>query len=1108
MIAVLTVMNTNIGGVDVDFPYHAYILQIDYMKCVIDSCNQGKYALLESPTGTGKTLSLLCSLLSWKRKYDEIDKKTQIIYSSRTHSQLSNVITELKKTIFRPSVSQIAARSHLCLIPSIKASDSSSQSRKCRDLRKEKKCEFVDDNCIERACNELLEPLLDIEDFVSCCKSANACPYFVSQKLAEKSDLILTPYTYIVDPAVRNNLSPALFRDNVLVIDEAHNFPDQCCDDFSISLGIEAINKVSQTMQKMEGPEISDFIRGSVTLDLASLHSASQKLNYLYEKMKELISNQNGPNIKQSSNFTGNSYILEKSSFWFNLLENCGINIQNINGLVFLLYSLNESQVSLGLTDVVYFDQILKFLKLLYPPDLTERDKLKNINYIDDHYAICLTMTGIINIYCFSPAVAFKQIVDLIPKTIILTSGTISPFDTFMESFKFKFPIILENPHIASPDNLFVAISTHGKAGKLFQFTYSNKNDIKMKEDFSVCLSEAMKITPCGFLTFFPSFFFLEEINPIIRKKNESSKHLICEPRDQRFVKNALNSFKQYALKPSSNANTKGGAALFAVCRGKMSEGLDFSNDFARCVCIVGIPFPSISDLKIDIHKQWLEKKQKGNGSKWYIEMAMRAVNQAIGRAIRHKDDYAAVIMFDQRFVGFAHMISKWIKPSIRVFQDWNSIESRLKQFFQSHRKTSFLEDDSEDFPSQLLHSSQYVVSNIPDDIKNPINNIISSDSLDSNDYSIHANSFHSSELHDSIQFSNSVSNDNSVEQHDSIKSHSSIDSHKSIEQDSLEFHDIKEYNELYSVQSKSPHHHSLSESQNSSFGFLPSFNASNTPCNSNTGSSTSSLRNPTISSHNDINPSNESSSNPIPFSQKLEDKTYSESSSEYYFDASLQSTFALTDSTDSYDLHSPTAQTITSYSSLSPSSLQCGQPHKRASQRKHIHFAQDAPPTSQYLLNSDTSPKRDSSHSHIINNNNKNIIHEDNIEIPLPAFSEENQTENSREKIRESPVREKRVTIVESNSQLFRCDPYCIFTKSQRELIAPTVSKPKMAAIHLKNKMEKNERDVLLKILKEFKKTRDIDILKKGIKELQSENCKNIIIRTMSDQLKKKLGY
>ena len=36
-----------------------------------------------------------------------------------------------------------------------------------------------------------------------------------------------------------------------------------------------------------------------------------------------------------------------------------------------------------------------------------------------------------------------------------------------------------------------------------------------------------------------------------------------------------------------------------AVCRGKVSEGLDFSDDNARAVVTLGIPFPNVRDLQV-----------------------------------------------------------------------------------------------------------------------------------------------------------------------------------------------------------------------------------------------------------------------------------------------------------------------------------------------------------------------------------------------------------------------------------------------------------------------------------------------------------------------------
>lgn len=61
-----TMPSYNIRGVTVRFPYAAYDCQIALMEKVIESLQNGNNALLESPTGTGKTLCLLCATLAWR----------------------------------------------------------------------------------------------------------------------------------------------------------------------------------------------------------------------------------------------------------------------------------------------------------------------------------------------------------------------------------------------------------------------------------------------------------------------------------------------------------------------------------------------------------------------------------------------------------------------------------------------------------------------------------------------------------------------------------------------------------------------------------------------------------------------------------------------------------------------------------------------------------------------------------------------------------------------------------------------------------------------------------------------------------------------------------
>ncbi len=57
-----------IEDISVHFPYQPYQTQIEYMKTILKALKNGQNSILESPTGTGKTLSLLCSTLAYLRE--------------------------------------------------------------------------------------------------------------------------------------------------------------------------------------------------------------------------------------------------------------------------------------------------------------------------------------------------------------------------------------------------------------------------------------------------------------------------------------------------------------------------------------------------------------------------------------------------------------------------------------------------------------------------------------------------------------------------------------------------------------------------------------------------------------------------------------------------------------------------------------------------------------------------------------------------------------------------------------------------------------------------------------------------------------------------------
>lgn len=181
-------------------------------------------------------------------------------------------------------------------------------------------------------------------------------------------------------------------------------------------------------------------------------------------------------------------------------------------------------------------------------------------------------------------------------------------------------------------------------------------------------------------------------INTGLWEKLEERKTVITEPRGG--GKGDFDELLQTYYEAIRHSGQRDGALLMAVCRGKVSEGLDFTDDNARAVVTIGIPFPNIKDLQVELKMKYNDHHCKARGlltgSRWYEIQAYRALNQALGRCIRHRNDWGALILVDDRFRSnpnkYITGLSKWVRQLVQHHNSFGSAMHSLVSFSQSQQ--------------------------------------------------------------------------------------------------------------------------------------------------------------------------------------------------------------------------------------------------------------------------------------------------------------------------------------------------------------------------------------------------------------------------------------
>ncbi|XP_056847234.1 regulator of telomere elongation helicase 1 homolog isoform X2 [Raphanus sativus] len=718
----------SIRGINVDFPFEAYPSQITYMDRVIESLQNKCHALLESPTGTGKTLCLLCATLAWRKSLGSFstrkdrsngdfpltdsDPQTSqqsggfptIVYASRTHSQLRQVIKELKRCSYRPKMLVLGSREQLCVNEEVNSLRGKALSNACQYLCKKRgklQCnhfnrvpEYLKHN------SHIGDEPVDIEDLVNIGKGSGPCPYYITREVHKDVDILFTPYNYLISNAYRKHLK-VTWSNSVLIFDEAHNLEGLCAD--SASFDLPSYHLSACVSEAEECVKLASSRRGSLNEGSTNPEHFAI-LKGLVLKLQELISKV--PIPRRDEGFT------KPGPYIYEMLKSLNITHETAPNLISTLEEatvLLDEKLRKGTNAGSKLEIIVDMLKLIFRENGSSHADVYRV-HVQEHEQnptdiIKGKVSRTLSWWCFNPGITMQDIANKGVGTIILTSGTLSPMDSLAQELKLDFPIRLENPHVISSNQLWAGVVSTGPSGRVLNSSYRNRDEPEYKQELGNAIVNFSRVVPDGLLVFFPSYYLMDRCIAFWKDGSHRNsmtvwericklKKPVIEPRDSSLFPAAMLDFSKKLQDRSIS-----GAVFFAVCRGKVSEGLDFADGAGRAVVITGLPYAKVTDPKIKLKREFLDEQVQVSdaklprsallsGSMWYSQEAARAVNQAIGRVIRHRHDYGAIIFCDDRFEQPSQQskISLWIRPYVKCYPRYGEVISDLARFFRTER--------------------------------------------------------------------------------------------------------------------------------------------------------------------------------------------------------------------------------------------------------------------------------------------------------------------------------------------------------------------------------------------------------------------------------------
>nr|VZI37462.1 unnamed protein product [Spirometra erinaceieuropaei] len=685
-------MKINVDGLLVYFPYEfIYPEQYHYMlelKATLDAKGHG---VLEMPSGTGKTVSLLSLIVAYMKAHPSAVEK--FIYCSRTVPELEKVIEEMKeldkyyaKETGEPGCGLLAvalsSRKNLCIERSVRrVGDGAAVDAACRRLTASfvrarhqndpsvSTCKFYEELDLHGRDEVLPTGIYNLSDLRIYGKRHNYCPYFLARHALIHANIVVYSYYYLLDPKIASLVSKDLPKNTVVVFDEAHNIDNVCIESMSCVMSRRELDRCQTGIQKL-----SQRVKEVKERDASQLQ---QEYNKLVQGLREAA------NERETDLVLGNPTLPDEI-----LREAIPGTLRSADSFIsFLRRLLEYVKLRLRVAHVVH-ETPVAFLKdclekvcidrrpllfcserlrsLLQTLEVADLSEYAGVTLLCNFATLAATYTRgfciivepfneraptivnpVLYFHCMDASLAiapvFKRYV-----SVIITSGTLSPLEMYPRILNFHPANVASFSMTLTRNCICPMIVSKGSDQVAMTTKFESREDLAVIRNYGNLLAEFASIVPDGIVAFFPSYHYLESTFATWYEQNLIEK---IQRHKLLFVETQDNDETSLALANYHKACENGrGAILLSVARGKISEGIDFDHHLGRCIILFGVPYVYTQSHIFKARLDFLREQYNIRPNDFITFDAMRHAAQCLGRAIRGKSDYAVLVLADKRY--------------------------------------------------------------------------------------------------------------------------------------------------------------------------------------------------------------------------------------------------------------------------------------------------------------------------------------------------------------------------------------------------------------------------------------------------------------------------